>query len=577
MDRVTKAYLDAFRTEQSIEKLSESDAFELFADYCVISDSYDDEFNVTDVHTGGGDDLGIDGIGVIVNGSLISSSEDMEGLLRINGSLDVTFCFIQAKTSSTFSGEQIMTFFDGVDEFFSENPSLPMNDSVNLSRDLMQSIYDNSLRFRRAKPQCRLSYVTTGQWSSDQYLESKVAKRIARLKSAGLFSEVTFHPMGADEVHASYLRSKNSVTTEFSFPSKVLLPDIAGVTESYLGVISAPEFIKILSDSAGNIRKSLFNDNVRDFQEYDNSVNTDIQRTLTDTAAKGRFVVLNNGITIVARELSTTRDKVAITDYQIVNGCQTSHVLFDQQEHLTEHVQVPLKIVATQDEDVVNSIVTATNRQTQVTNEDLYALGTFAKKLEGFLSSYNNDQRLYYERRSKQYNAVSGIKKVRIITKSQQIRSFAAMFLDEPHRSISYYADLQTQVGSRIFHDGHKLDPYYVSAYAHFKLEFLFRNGPVPVKYKPARYHLLMALRYIAGGTEMPALSANKVEKYCAAICEVLWDNTKATDAFMQAADAVEQALNGTPLTLDIAKTRSFTDSLKHALGAQNSQQSSRP
>ncbi|MGA5201377.1 AIPR family protein [Streptomyces variegatus] len=570
MDRVTKAYLDAFRTEQSIEKLSESDAFELFADYCVISDSYDDEFNVTDVHTGGGDDLGIDGIGVIINGSLISSGEDMEGLLKVNGSLDVTFCFIQAKTSSGFSGDQIMTFLDGVDEFFAESASLPMNDSVTLARDLMQQIYDNSLRFRRAKPQCRLSYVTTGQWTSDQYLEAKIGKRVAQLKSTGLFSEVMFQPMGADEVHASYLRSKNSVTTEFSFPSKVLLPDIAGVTESYLGVISAPEFIKILSDSAGNIRKSLFNDNVRDFQEY-NSVNADIQRTLTDEAAKGRFVVLNNGITIVARELSTTRDKVAITDYQIVNGCQTSHVLFDQQEHLTDQVQVPLKIVATQDEEVVNSIITATNRQTQVTNEDLYALGTFAKKLEGFLSSYNDDQRLYYERRSKQYNAVSGIKKVRIITKSQQIRSFAAMFLDEPHRSISYYADLQTQVGSRIFNDGHKLDPYYVSAYAHFKLEFLFRNGPVPVKYKPARYHLLMALRYIAGGSEMPALGANKIEKYCANICEVLWDNTRAADAFMQAADAVEQALHGTPLALDIAKTRTFTDSLKQKLGAHNS------
>ncbi|WP_079053391.1 AIPR family protein [Streptomyces phaeochromogenes] len=575
MDRVTKAYLDAFRDEQSIERLSESDAFELFADYCVVSDSYDDEFNVTDVHTGGGDDLGIDGIGVIVNGGLINSGEDMEGLLKLNGSLDVTFCFIQAKTTSGFSGEQIMTFFDGVDEFFAESATLPMNDSVAQAHNLMQEIYDNSLRFRRAKPQCRLSYVTTGQWTSDQYLEAKIAKRVAQLKSTGLFSEVTFHPMGADEVHASYLRSKNSVTTEFSFSSKVLLPDIAGVTESYLGVISAPEFIKILSDSAGNIRKSLFNDNVRDFQEY-NSVNADIQRTLTDDSAKGRFVVLNNGVTIVARELTTTRDKVAITDYQIVNGCQTSHVLFDQQEHLTEQVQVPLKIVATQDEDVVNSIITATNRQTQVTNEDLYALGTFAKKLEGFLSSYSDDQRLHYERRSKQYNAVSGIKKVRIITKSQQIRSFAAMFLDEPHRSISYYADLQTQVGSRIFNDGHKLDPYYVSAYAHFKLEFLFRSGGVPVKYKPARYHLLMALRYIAGGLEMPALSANKIEKYCSGICEVLWDNTRAADAFLQAADAVEQARNGTPLTLDIAKTRTFTDSLKQKLGAQSSQPPSR-
>ncbi|RPK79896.1 hypothetical protein EES45_14320 [Streptomyces sp. ADI97-07] len=72
----------------------------------------------------------------------------------------------------------------------------------------------------------------------------------------------------------------------------------------------------------------------------------------------------------------------------------------------------------------------------------------------------------------------------------------------------------------------------------------------------------------------MPALSANKMEKYCAAICEVLWDNAKATDAFMRAADAVELALSDMPLALDIAKTRSFTESLKQALGVQKGQTS---
>ncbi|QGV78590.1 hypothetical protein EIZ62_10300 [Streptomyces ficellus] len=226
-----------------------------------------------------------------------------------------------------------------------------------------------------------------------------------------------------------------------------------------------------------------------------------------------------------------------------------------------------MKIVATQDDDVVNSIVTATNRQTQVTNEDLFALGAFSKKLESFLASYSDVEKLYYERRSKQYNAVSGIKKVRIITKSQQIRSFAAMFLDEPHRAISYYGDLQTQVGERIFNPAHKLEPYYVAAYAHFKLEFLFRNGGIPVQYKPARYQLLMALRYIAGGLEMPSLNANKMEGYCAGICSVLWDNGRAVAAFEAGIDAVNRSLEGAKLTLDVAKTRVFTDSIKSTLG----------
>src|SRR4051812_6959076 len=71
MDRATKNYLDAFRGEQSLDHLSDADAFELFADYCVICDAYDDEFNVVDVHTDGGQDLGVDGIATIVNGALV--------------------------------------------------------------------------------------------------------------------------------------------------------------------------------------------------------------------------------------------------------------------------------------------------------------------------------------------------------------------------------------------------------------------------------------------------------------------------------------------------------------------------
>lgn len=566
MDRVTKSYLDAFRLEQSLEQLIESDVFEHFADYCVVCDAYDDEFSVTEVHTGGGQDLGIDGIATIVNGALVTTVDEVEELLEVAGNIDVTFLLIQAKTSSNFNSEQIGSFFDGVDEFFAEHATLPMNESVAGARAVMQKIYDNSLKFRKGKPTCRLSFVTTGQWMDDQYLLAKVQKRVQRLKSTGLFSDISFTPMGADEVQASYLRSKNSVTTEFAFPNKVLLPDIVGVTEAYLGVLPATEFLKIISDGSGNIRKSLFTDNVRDFQEY-NEVNLKIQKTLRDPDAKGRFVVLNNGVTVVTRELKTTRDKVALTDYQIVNGCQTSHVLFDEEASITSDVQVPVKIICTQDEEIISSIITANNSQTEVTAEDLFAISSFAKKLEAFLGAYGGEKRLYYERRSKQYNAVTGIKKVQIITKLQQIRAFAAMFLDEPHRASSYYTELYSQVGERIFSESHKLEPYYAAAYAHYRLEYLFRNGGMPVYYKPARFHLLMALRYVIGGGEMPALTANKIQPYCNAICEVLWDNTKAIEAFKDCADVIEAAASVTasPLNRDSVKTRGFTDAVKNA------------
>jgi hypothetical protein len=163
MDRITRSYLEDFRQEQSLGELADEDTFELFANYCVVSDVYGDEFDVNDIHVGGTGDLGIDGIATVVNGALVTSAEEVEDLVAINGYIDAMFVFVQAKTANNFRGEEMMTFFDGVDEFFEEAPTLLMNDSVESAREVMLKIYENSVRFRHQKPACRLYYVTTGQ------------------------------------------------------------------------------------------------------------------------------------------------------------------------------------------------------------------------------------------------------------------------------------------------------------------------------------------------------------------------------------------------------------------------------
>ena len=262
MDRVTRSYLEAFRAEQSLDAVSDSKAFEMLAVYCVVSDAYDDEFDVSDVVVGGEDDLGLDGVAIMVNGALINSVDEVQDLLEVNGTLDVTFIFVQAKSGNNFSGQDIVTLLDGVDEFFSEEPTLPVNDDIANYRSVMQVIYDNSIKFRKNKPYCQISFVSSGQWTNDAYLLSLVNKRIDQLKKKGLFSEVTFKPVDADELHASYQRSKNSAMAEFVFANKVLLPEMTGVKEAYLGTLPSTEFVKIITDATGNIRKSLFYDNV---------------------------------------------------------------------------------------------------------------------------------------------------------------------------------------------------------------------------------------------------------------------------------------------------------------------------
>jgi hypothetical protein len=46
-----------------------------------------------------------------------------------------------------------------------------------------------------------------------------------------------------------------------------------------------------------------------------------------------------------------------------------------------------------------------------------------------------------------------------------------------------------------MFVDSDKLEPYYVAAFALYRIEQFFRSGKLEVKYKPARYQILLAAR----------------------------------------------------------------------------------
>lgn len=563
MDRILQNYLDTFQSEQSMPKTDKSTAFEHFVNYITVHEMYGDEFNVTDVHTGGGGDLAIDGIAILVNGKLVTSKSEVADLIELNKYLSVEFVFIQSKTSSSFDGAQIRNFLDGVHEFASGGTSI-RNETITDLAEVFNFVYENSVRFTKGKPSCRAIYACTGKWTNDANLSTKATKGREHLDETNLFSDVTFTPLGSAELQEKFLRSRGVPSSEVTFSNRITLPQMPGIKESYFGVIPAPEFVKIITDQSGRLRKSIFEDNVRDFQDY-NDVNQSIQATLQDSTDKGRFSVLNNGVTVVARELDTTGDTFHIGDYQIVNGCQTSHVLYHEMSQLDSSVQIPIKIISTENEEVITSIISATNSQTQVSAEDLYSLGKFQKGLEEHFRTFDGKKALHYERRSNQYSTATGIEKVRIITKAQQIKSFASMFLDEPHKADRYYSDLRANVGTEIFQDDHKYDAYYTSAFALYKIEFLFRNGGIFTNYKTARYQLIMLFRYLAGVDNVSPMNSGKIEKECEVVCKALWDDTKSSKIFTEATRIVDAALNGTPLNRDTVRTQTFTASIRDA------------
>jgi hypothetical protein len=179
-----------------------------------------------------------------------------------------------------------------------------------------------------------------------------------------------------------------------------------------------------------------------------------------------------------------------------------------------------------------------------VKDEQFFAVTEFAKKVELFFQSFADTKKLYYERRSHQFDALP-IEKTRIVTPGSLIKAFAAMYREEPHSTTRNYGRLIDQIGKSIFLDEHKLDPYYVSAFAAYKLEYLFRSQAIDASLKPARYQILLAFRLIANAAPLPRMNANEMERHCRVICDILWDSSKCFTYFRHAADAVSTVAAG--------------------------------
>jgi len=332
VDKITESLLQEFSVEHGITLLEQSKQFEHFASYLIVRGEHSESFDTQDLVVGDdkqsseGTDTGIDGIAVVVNGILISDVEELEEQLSTAGYLETTFVFVQAETTSGFDGAKIGTFGFGVSDFFRDVPKLKRNAKISGFVEIAQAIYSRGSKFRRGNPICKLFYVTTGKWTGDGTLQARIDGVKSDLMDTGLFREVQFTPVGAEGVQKMYQRSRYAISAEFTFANRTTIPEVPQVAEAHFGYLPWGEFKKLIIDDSDKLVDGLFFDNVRDWQGY-NDVNSEIKGTLT-SSDRGRFVLMNNGVTVIARTLQTTGHKFTIEDYQIVNGCQTTHVLF---------------------------------------------------------------------------------------------------------------------------------------------------------------------------------------------------------------------------------------------------------
>lgn len=518
-NKIIEGYLRNFIKEHGkFGETSNDIIFEHLINYLIIKKDYIDEFEISELHTDKGNDLGIDGIAILINDFIAHTYVDVEYLIndQFKGKdLKIDFVFIQSKTSEKFDSGEILKFFNGVKEFF--DPSgLTYNEKIQDFMEAQNHIFEHSSRFSE-NPNIKLYYASLGNYEAPADLEAIKNKAKQDLNSYSLFDTIDIKYMDTKDIMSIYKDVELRIGKEAEIQRTIAFPAAEKIKDAYLGIIPIKNYIKLITDDNNNLIRTLFYENVRDYQG-ENPVNKEIIETINSNHQK-YFGFLNNGITIVAKDLIKSGEKINIKDFQIVNGCQTSTIIYNNKDAFRDDAFITVKIIGTDNNEIINSIIRATNRQTEVKPEAFESLSNFHKELEDFYNHFSADEidKIYYERRNKQYVQQS-IPKTKIITLAAQINSYLSMFKNQPHSTHRYYGELLK--ANKIFSENDNLYPYYTSAYSMYKLEQLFRDNELENKYKFFKYHILMKLRNnIAGDYNLHSNNKKNIQ-YCNKILE---------------------------------------------------------
>lgn len=531
-DIVVEGYLKAFVDNFGFQDMDESIQFERFCSYSTLNK----EFNYTLSNEDLNDisiekNKGVDSIAFYVNGELVKNKEQLYEIKKASKQkLSIKLYFIQSKTSNSFVDSEIANFLDTITDFLTKSPSYPLTPEAKQYHEVFLAIQSD---FGVVKDYNMVAFFCClGNWEDNTTCAVTLSNKKEDIKKTELFNHVEINPIGKGRLIELYKKTSNPISVTFDFPTRISIKKIDNVEEAYIGYVSFKEFRKLIVDDDNGKLKNLFNDNIRDFLGIDNEVNEKISQTLKD-GDFSQFSLLNNGVTIVAEENTGRQDKFILNNYQIVNGCQTSNVLYESLSiNGIDDTLIPIKLIITRDDTLRDKIILSTNSQTKINKEGLLALTKFQKQLEEYYYSANDN--LYYERRSNQYYNKPEVKRKSIVDIREQIKSFVAMFLDEPHEVSGYFSRVYKERQGDIFIEEHLLEPYYISGLIQFRFKEFLNSREIDRKYNKARYHVFMLFRMIeeAEPFNKEFLSKKKKKIYFENLLRVIRSKEKCMSGF---------------------------------------------
>ncbi|WP_456465655.1 AIPR family protein [Desulfurobacterium sp.] len=558
MDKILESYLKEFKNNFGLPDIGNDTIFEKFATYCALYKELPKfSISVEDLNSvDTGKYRGIDSVVFILNGRLISSINDLKELFSVNNTIRVKVIFLQSKLQNSINENDIRGFGDLIGDFLSEEPKFDLSPEAKELHNWLLYIYENFTKVEKFEGKGYFCY--SGKYLTNHNIDELLKEYSGRITSEGSFknSEFSLRITDREELIKLYDKTKNMDSVEFEFIYKQSIEGIPNVDEAYIGFLPYEEFKKILVDNDGNIR-NLFYDNVRDFLGLnDIKVNRDIKKTLE--TEPHNFVVLNNGVTIIAEANEGKGNKFKLKNFQIVNGCQTSNIIYEvlyKGNGNPENLKVPVKLIITSNEEIKNKIIMATNNQTEIPEEQLEALTQFQKNLEKFYNSVSKELpiKVYYERRIHKYSGSSILKK-EILNIREQIKLFSSVFLEVPHIASASYSKVLREKKENIFRGDHRYEPYVMVGILNNYFRY-FLDREIDRKFNKARYHLFLMFRIIYEDFIFKTheiSSQRKMEKYFEPFLDIFKDSDSTKNALTRVCELMEES------NIDLSNQKEF-------------------
>jgi hypothetical protein len=249
-----------------------------------------------------------------------------------------------------------------------------------------------------------------------------------------------------DQITTSYIPTGPSIPIAKPVEFDIYGYDHAEFSVSGIRTIVAPlsavELIKLDGLASG----ALFAWNARQTLGK-TKVNKEISASIQNHAEHGNFLLYHNGLTILCSSIDKQGDKITISGYSVVNGCQSLTSLYDNRAMVTDDLRILSRLIELPpNSDLAAKITHHSNNQNPINARDLQSNSTLQRRLQNEFDKDFSGEVFYQIKRGEQSTCTN------VIDNEEAARIILAFDLQQPwtcHQTYKLFDELHAEIFAR--------------------------------------------------------------------------------------------------------------------------------